>query len=134
MCNKKSGAPIINLNTFKVIGIHIGKHKTSNFNLGMILRKPIDEFNGNKNNLKKEKSHTSINSSESSETEKTFNSSKLHDFCDNKKNEINIKIKVRAKDINKKIYFLDNTDYIEYNTNIKHNHDKLKELIQIMKK
>ena len=46
--NGSSGAPIINLNTFKVIGIHIGKHKTKNFNRGIILKNPIEDFNKKK--------------------------------------------------------------------------------------
>ena len=66
--------------------MHIGKHKTNNYNMGIILKKPIDEFNGNRNNLKKEKSHILIESSESiSENDDNFNSSKSYDFYDNKK-------------------------------------------------
>ena len=40
-----SGAPILNLKTFKVIGIHTGKHKTKNVNIGTIIREAINEFN-----------------------------------------------------------------------------------------
>ena len=44
------------------------------------------------------------------------------------KNIIELKLKVGKQDIDKDIYFLDNTDYTEFKTNIKHFHDNLKEL------
>ena len=41
-----SGSPIINLNNYKVIGIHKGcKQGGQNWNLGTFIKKPIDEFN-----------------------------------------------------------------------------------------
>ncbi len=43
------------------------------------------------------------------------------------KNEIKMEIKIEKKDINKEIYFLDNTNNIKIN-GIKYNHDNLKEL------
>ena len=46
----------------------------------------------------------------------------------NIKNELEIKLKIEEKDINKKIYFLDNTDYIETKSKIKHFHENLKEI------
>ena len=48
-----SGAPILNLNNLKVIGIHIGKKTHKNVNIGIILKKPIDEFKKLINNKKK---------------------------------------------------------------------------------
>ena len=97
-----SGAPIINLNTFKVIGIHTGRHRTKNFNCGIILRKPIEEFS----KLKREKSNISIVSSETClKTEKSFISQKPIEFNDIKKNEVNLKIKVRKKILIKMFIF-----------------------------
>ena len=43
-------------------------------------------------------------------------------------NEIVLYLEINEKDINKKIYFLDNTDYIDDETGKKHYHDNLKEL------
>ena len=43
----------------------------------------------------------------------------------NSRNEIQIKIRIKKKDINKNIYFLDNTDYKK--EEIKHFHDNIKE-------
>ena len=40
-----SGAPILNINNFKVIGIHLGKNINKKVNIGIIIKKPIDEFN-----------------------------------------------------------------------------------------
>ena len=97
--------------------------------MGIILRKPIDEFNANNNRLKKEISEISIYSYETfSETDKSFRSVKTVEFNDNKKNEVNLKIKVGSKDIKQKVYFLDNTNFSDWFTHKKHFHDFLKEL------
>ena len=45
-----------------------------------------------------------------------------------KRNEISLEILIEKDDINKKIYFLDNTDYIDEETKVNHFHDNLKEL------
>ena len=42
-----SGGPILNLKTFKVIGIHIGEHKSHKYNIGIVIKHPIDAFNKN---------------------------------------------------------------------------------------
>ena len=39
-----SGGPLINLNNYKVIGIHEGAHRKFNYNIGIFLQKPIEEF------------------------------------------------------------------------------------------
>ena len=44
-----SGAPIINLNNFKVIGIHKGAHKELSLNIGLLLKESINKFNKNEN-------------------------------------------------------------------------------------
>lgn len=47
-CSTEDGsseAPIINLDTYKVIGIHVGKNKKNEFNFGFIIKTPINEFN-----------------------------------------------------------------------------------------
>ena len=51
-----SGAPIINLKNFKVIGIHIGRHKNKEINLGTVIKEPIESFN----ELKREKNKKNI--------------------------------------------------------------------------
>jgi len=46
-CNTQhgsSGSPILNLETNKVIGIHIGCHKNYNYNLGIFLNNPLNDF------------------------------------------------------------------------------------------
>ena len=57
----------------------------------------------------------------------TFLKFPLNDL-NKKKNEIIISIKIDKNDINKEIYFLDNTNFKDYETYIKHYHDFLKEL------
>ena len=38
------GAPLLSMKTFKVIGLHIGKNKNINYNIGILLDHPINEF------------------------------------------------------------------------------------------
>ena len=103
-----SGSPIINLESNKVIGVHVGASEKFKFNIGTFLKYPIYEFlnlycennsiMGNNNTLKN-------------------------------KNEIKITLKIEKTDINKEIYFLDNTnEYLEKNEISPHS--KLSELNQ----
>ena len=51
LCSSQKGSgggPIININNSKVIGFHIGTSTRSNFNIGTLLRKPIEDFNKRK--------------------------------------------------------------------------------------
>ena len=122
--NGSSGSPIINSNTFKVIGIHSGRGKTLDINFGLILRKPIMEFYNNSNNqLKKENSCISLKTVDTLETERSFSKNSTID-----KNEIYLKIKIFQKEITKKVYFLDNTNFTDWVTKKKHYHDFLTEL------
>ena len=76
-----SGSPILRLSNKKIIGIHIGGIRNYDYNRGILLKYPINEYL-------------------------------------NKKNEIKLEVKLEKEDINKDIYFLDNTE----------NHSNLKEL------
>lgn len=42
--NGSSGAPIMNLKNFKVIGMHIGKNKDNKINIGILLKSPINNY------------------------------------------------------------------------------------------
>ena len=92
-----SGSPILNLETFKVIGVHTGEHRSHKYNVGTIIKHPVECFN------------------------KLFP-------AEIGKNEIIISIQIRDVDINKEIYFLDNTYYFDEKTNKECSHDNLKEL------
>ena len=76
-----SGSPILNISNNKIIGIHKESSYKFNYNVGILLKNPINEFL-NDYNIKK----------------------------NNKKNEINMVLKIEKKDIKKDIYFLDNTN------------------------
>lgn len=91
-----SGAPIINYNTFKVVAMHTGRHKTKNINFGKILREPLKEFNDAENKLKREKSNVSLKSKETFESETNIRKNPIS-FLDNTKNEIYLKIKISKK-------------------------------------
>ena len=47
-----SGGPLISLDSFKVIGIHKGASKKGNWNLGSLIKEPIEEFCNNDKNQK----------------------------------------------------------------------------------
>ena len=107
LCNTEhcsSGSPILNLKTNKVIGIHSGFIIKERYNIGILLKYPLIEL---------------------------FKTYKIKDKKDiikiNKTNEIKIIVKINKGDINKDIYFLDNTDYTDFRGK-KHHHDNLKEL------
>ena len=68
-----AGSPILNLNSFNVIGIHKGKSGKSDSNIGSIIRIPIIEYNKSKEGLKKEnKNIESLNIVKSTEEPKSI--------------------------------------------------------------
>ena len=81
-----SGSPILNISNNKVIGIHKEGYKKDNYNIGTYLKYPINEYLNNINLIEK-----------SNEMNNKIN------------NEIIITLKIEKEDINKDIYFLDNT-------------------------
>ena len=82
-----SGAPLINYINYKVLGIHKGAEKFKNWNLGSLLRLPIEEFIKEFGNKEDEK-----NDNISDEDEKSDNDFSLFSFndlkTDSSKNEI----------------------------------------------
>ena len=142
-CNTEhvsSGSPILNLETNKVIGIHSGFiNKEPKYNIGILLKYPLNELNKIKSNdIKKIKYTKPFNEKErnvgkESIVEKGLKKNSKKEIIEKKDlvnlikiNKINLKIKINKDDINRDIYFLDNTEGI-YN-GIKHYHDNLKEL------
>ena len=101
-----SGGPILDSKTLKVIGVHIGKHSTFNVNIGTIIKKPIEDFY---------KKYNICNDNIDCNT----------CFDSDKNSAILIYLKINKEDINKKIYFLDNTNYTENDTKKRHFHDNL---------
>ena len=93
-----SGSPILNLKNYKVIGIHCGFHSNYNVNIGNFLREPLIKFE-----MIKDKDNKKQN-----------------------KREINITLDIREDDINKDIYFLDNS-YFDIKTGKKNPHSFLPE-------
>ena len=90
-CSKKgsSGSPIMNLENNKIIGVHKGTSENFKFNKGLFLKIPINEFFSEKKIV-------------------------IVDY----KNEILIKLKVEQIDVDKEVYFLDNTnESLEKNKN-----------------
>ena len=97
-----SGSPIMNLETNKIIGVHKGFSESYNFNKGEFLKIPINEFFSNKIIINKK------------------NNEQITTKVENK-NEILIKLKVEQVDVDKEVYFLDNTnESLEKNKNNVH--------------
>ena len=88
-----SGAPIFNLQNFKIMGIHQGTIKQ--FNKGIVIKKPIEDFNIKILSIKQKK-----------EIELNIFKKGIE------KNEILLSLKVYKKDISKKVNFLFNSDTI----------------------
>ena len=101
------GAPIINLRNYKLIGIHQEETEKEKVSYGALIAKSI--YNFNKLNIKKEKNIENIV----------------------KKNYIYIMLKINEEDVNKKIYYLDNTNFTDPQTNENHYHDKLNEINEL---
>ena len=95
-----SGSPILDLSTYKIIGIHKGYEL--NYNVGTFLKIPIEEFNefkkkGILDNYERLKSNFKKN------IKKAENNKE-------KDNAIKLIIKVNKNDIGKEIYFLGNSE------------------------
>ena len=88
-----SGSPILNLETFDVIGIHRGKSTNFNFNFGIAINLPIIGFNKTKFEIKKDNNLSLLENENKSLTVKIQNLENEIKKCndENKKllNEIN---------------------------------------------
>ena len=107
-----SGGPIINLDNGCVIGIHLGQNKADTFNIGLLLKSPINEFNKISSNISQKKLNEIILKLD---TDNEFSAGFLMDSL------LNQKEKERQK-----IYFLDNSEFFDFHE--EHFHDNLKEL------
>ena len=140
-----SGSPIMDLENNKVIGVHRAGIDKKNFNIGIFLKTPINEFfmkNKKSINIVGSYPKTSVNPfyknklsssmfplSSPTNMDSTNNFSTInYEYIDDdeiaKKNEITIEMKIEKGDINKPKYFLDNTHDFEKP------YDHLKELNQ----
>ena len=127
-CNTEkgsSGSPIISLKNNKVIGIHIGSPQKEKFqfNNGIFIKEVLKIL------YKDIKNENKINNKISNEKNKDIKGKLIY----GKLNEIKLKIKIEEKDINNKIYFLDNTkgNYWINGKIEEHHHDDLKELNEL---
>ena len=109
-----SGSPILELSTFKVMGIHKGSR--NKINLGTFLRKPIEQFiNYDKeeilNNYARLKHIVNQNKKIKSKKEPS--------------NEIKIRLKAQKNDIGQKVYFLGNSEENKNNTELNNTNVKI---------
>ena len=116
-----SGAPILNLKTNKIIGIY--SEATSHnlcetiYNMSILLKYPLNKLNGKEAKpLKKNKEEKEL------KKENNINNELV--------NEIKIAVKINENDINKAIYFLDNTDFTD-DKGIDYFNNNLKELNEL---
>ena len=98
-CRGMSGSPIINLNNFRVIGIHKGAHPNKQYNLGTFLREPLKQFyNDKKKEEIKNDYNNEVNSSHNNE-ENNNNEKNNNDNKYKKDNFINKKNKMKTYNI-----------------------------------
>ena len=96
--NGSSGGPLLNLQTYRVIGMHTGKHNLNNWNIGIVLKFPIFEFNKKYNNNFIE---DKINENSMKEN-KTYINNSLYKYKKNGKNNQDI-IKKSEEKYNHKV-------------------------------
>ena len=104
-----------------VRGIHIGKSSDYNPNSRKIINIPIQYLNKNINQFK---------NNENTIKEIISNNISTYNYLKEERviNEIILKLMIEKHEINQKIFFLDNIDYLDHKTNVRHYHDNLKEL------
>ena len=135
-----SGSPMLKLSNKKIIGLHKESAINFDFNIGTLLKYPINEYL-EKSTTKlcpkklmsykgKDTASKSISQKEPGPYKEIGTMKKPYKEEENiqiisKKNEIKLDVRVGREDILKDIYFLDN-----YNQN-KHYHDNLKELNEL---
>ena len=113
LCNTEpgsSGGPILSLVTNKVIGIHKGFNNIKKYNIGTFLKFPLNELNGFNNEIKMKINEENINKEI---FEKEIDKVEINKISKNN-NEIKMKIKINKGDINKKIYFIYNKNFLNY--------------------
>ena len=127
-----SGAPILNLNNYKVIGIHIGKIKNLNYNVGEIIKFPINDFYFNKG--KNLESNIKINEFEFNKNE----NNKINTLEEKSSNNYIIaEIEIKEEDINKDIRIINSYEqykreyYWEDNKKDYENEKEIKENCEI---
>ena len=140
-----SGSPIVNKKNFKVIGIHNGSIKNSKYNLGILLKEPIEEFiKKNTPNMAELKNKIEVLEKDKKNLENRINelmkeNMKIKEY----KKEINLlknklevyekdneELKNKIKNLNKNI---DEKKKIFPNNDINNNKDKIIELMEELK-
>ena len=104
-----SGSPILELSSFKVMGIHKGNKLTKTINVGTFLKYPIEEFQ------KLNKKGTLDNYAS---LKVLVNQNKNLKTPKESLNEIKIRLKVEKSDIGKEVYFLGNCEENKNNTEL----------------
>ena len=110
-----------NLYNIPVRGIHFGKSADNTVTRGNLINYPIHYFNKNIKQFQ-------INGNSIKEIK--FNNILTYNYLKEERvnNEIILTLLIEKHEVNQKIFFLDNIDYIDSKTNIRHYHDNLKEL------
>ena len=82
LCRTKtgsSGAPILNLKTNKIIGIHCGQYRFEDFNSGIFLNEPIKEFQQDKKILEISENPIDLTIPKKEKTSRDNNNSKIEE-------------------------------------------------------
>ena len=95
-----AGGPILNIGNNKLIGLHT--NGGDNFNIGTLLKNPINEYINDFNLINKNNIIEKNNKKDEIKKKNKIKNNKI-------KNEIHILLKIEKDDINNDIYFLDNS-------------------------
>lgn len=132
-CNALTGSiggPILNLQNNKVIGMH-REASSEGINKATFLKFALEEFFNNENiekiEISEEQSEKKVKKDKKGKKEKDEDDENEETIISSGGNEINLELKIEKDDLNKEVYFLDNTDIFDENL-VKHFHDYLKEL------
>jgi len=104
LCNTdkgSSGSPILNLANNKIIGIHSEGYKNYNFNLGTLLKYPIEEYLNNINLIKRQKHNTKEDSRCYYEINKKIFEDDFFDYFEVIEKETGMKKAIKLLDKNK---------------------------------
>jgi len=102
-----SGGPIINLDNYKVIGVHSGKKVNKNCNVGTILKLPIKEFNKNSKQLLKNEIILKIKIEDEDKKQEVYflDNTEKHDNLE-ELNENNVKMFINEEEHQFSKYFI----------------------------
>ena len=113
-----SGGPLININNYKVIGVHEGANRNYKYNIGIFLQKPIEEFKKKFNNNDPETLLKRLKKTKEELNKEILKNQKLEEkikelekeLAKEKGNKVNLKNPSNNSDIMKRLELMEKLD------------------------